>query len=424
MQVTEAYLFGVHTTTEPTTKSTPVRAAEREVSIYLPAGVGWGWFALVDLSSSIPSFWTPYVNRFYRQYTPDALGPYSVTLSVAELNPDSIRELSDLKTDLPKRVNELYAAVFPERTKPKHSGGHTYPSILFCQLDPKEYARPVEDLADDAVCLMGFDKCAVFPAQLDNALFAAGAYTMLEYESVCAFALEPPPAPLPNGIGIPYIVRQALGLQSFIAILEDLRERADRLPFVRKTVAGYLSSFATRKQTQYSQQFLSFMNDSGKASIETKTIEDILRAVKGESTRNDFLCGLPNAKTFRVRLPPINRGSVVEILGKEYQNAEQQVTEELTTGNDRQKSIGDYLRDAATSEATVVNYGLQRVVIWLTIAAVLIAVLGIVPGLMTDEQKKKLWHVKDDTQSAPIPAPTNPSPPSAPSQPSTGKSSK
>ena len=271
---------------------------------------------------------------------------------------------------------------------------------------------------------MGFDKCAVFPAQLDNTLFAAGAYTILEYESVCAFALQPQPEPLPNRISIPYIVRQALGLQSFITILEDLRERADRLPFVRKTVAGYLSSSATRKQTQYSQQFLSFMNDSGKASIETKTIEDIFRAVKGESTRNDFLCGLPNAKTFRVRLPPINRGSVVEILGKEYQTAEQQVTEDLTTGNDRQKSIGDYLRDAATSEATVVNYGLQRLVIWLTIAAVLIAVLAIVPGLMTDEQKKKLWHVKDDTRSAPVPAPTNPSPPSAPSQPSTGKSSK
>ena len=131
MQITEAYLFGVHTAIEPTTSSTPVRAADREVSIYLPGGVGWGWFALVDLSSSIPSFWTPYVNRFYRQYTPDTLGPYSVTLSVAELKPASIRELSDLKTDLPKRVNELYAAVFPGRTKPRYSGGHTYPTILF-----------------------------------------------------------------------------------------------------------------------------------------------------------------------------------------------------------------------------------------------------------------------------------------------------
>jgi hypothetical protein len=50
--------------------------------------------------------------------------------------------------------------------------------------------------------------------------------------------------------------------------------------------------------------------------------------------------------------------------------------------------IGDYLRDAATSEATVVNLKLQSLVIVLTIVAALIAVVALIPGSLTEEQKK------------------------------------
>jgi hypothetical protein len=90
------------------------------------------------------------------------------------------------------------------------------------------------------------------------------------------------------------------------------------------------------------------------------------------------------------------------------------VTEALTIGADRQKSIGDYLRDAANSEATLANLRLQRIVIVLAVLTMLVGVLALIPGVLTDEQKKAFWNAR---QTPPAPeAPAPPPPPLAPSK--------
>jgi len=132
-----------------------------------------------------------------------------------------------------------------------------------------------------------------------------------------------------------------------------------------------------------------------------KTIEDLFRVVEAETAGNSFAAAQSTATALRVRVPPLISGSVIEIVAREYRTAAGQVTGDLTIGTDRQKSIGDYLRDAANSEATLANLGLQRLVIVPTILTVLIGALALIPGILTEEQKKTLWHGRNDAPTVP-----------------------
>jgi hypothetical protein len=409
MKLTDAYLLGIH----PDVKKPPahISEADRDVWLRLPGGLTWGVFALSDHLVELPEFWRERIEHVYAQFAPRSLGPYTLNLSLVHLKLAALPEIVALKSEFPHRTNELYARLFPPAQEPRRSGEHAYPSILFCQPDPAEFSRPAQDLASEAVKLMGFDACAVLPAVLDNAIFVGGPYSLSEYKSVGAFATEGPAER--KHIAIPRIVHDCLLYQSLIYIMEDLDERVGRIPFVQQTVAGYLSKLkkARRKTPSYSERFLTYLADSEQTAIEFKASEDLRRVIESGVATNHFANAESTASTIRVRMPPLVYGSVIEQVVGEYRKAAADVTNDLTIGTERQKSIGDLLRDAANAEATLVNLRLQRFVIALAVITLLVSLVALGPGMLTDRQKEVLWHEKPSpTPVAPEPPPKKPLP--------------
>jgi hypothetical protein len=247
VEIAKAYLLGVHPVTESWGAGPPGQAAtNRDLSVYFSPGVIWGAFALADLTGTLPAFWRDRLEHFYIQVSTTGIGPYTTKFSIAEVRPEALDPLVRLKPDLPGRMNELYSASLSRTLQPKRMGAHAHPCILFCQPAARELSRPAQDLAADAVGLMGFDECAVQPAQVANALFAAGPYGLWEYECAGAVALQDLSSG--NHIGIPRVVYDLLRFQSLIFVLEDLRERLAPVPFVGRTVAQYLSLLATARR--------------------------------------------------------------------------------------------------------------------------------------------------------------------------------
>jgi hypothetical protein len=394
MKLANAYLLGIHLTfgERPVilVGEGTLGEAGRYLQTYVEGGLTWGSFRLGELRPALPSFWRDLIERIDVKRLPDRIGGYNVYHSITCLKPESINELAGLKSTFPDRLNELSDAMFPWFPT-AHLDGHTFPNVLFCQPVPEELSHSRDRIASDAVALMGFDACAIQPAVLDNSLFVTGPYSLSEFESVGALALEPKGPG--DEIRIPRIVYDLLGYQGLILILKDLRSRASRVSFVKTPVAEYLRRRAdARPRTSNSQRFLAFLSDWEESDRELRSIEDMLRTISVERDQNIFPSKCQTATVFYVRVAPITLGPITNLVYRDYIDAETGVANDVSLGTDRQRSVGDYLRDAANAEATLVNLRLQRLVIVLAVFTVLFGALALIATLLTEEQKKWVWE--------------------------------
>ena len=120
---------------------------------------------------------------------------------------------------------------------------------------------------------------------------------------------------------------------------------------------------------------------------------DDLRAVERFGDYYGLAPRLADFTSLAVRVPKSVRGSVIELINSDYDGARSALRGSLTMAKEHEMVIADYIRDVSTAEATVANLRLQNAILYLTLAAVLLAIIALAVGIMPEDAKRHVWHV-------------------------------
>jgi hypothetical protein len=186
----------------------------------------------------------------------------------------------------------------------------------------------------------------------------------------------------------------ALALSHF-PIYRHVGERLRTHPFLATRSDAYVRKISEHRRI-YEAYATTFVRERTSASLLAMESEGCTEDLAERIAANRFFAsteaGASNGIEFdsEGQMFVKSHNNIVELLRRELATHRTAVARMIRVLKDRERSYSEFFRDMAIAESTRENIKLQSVIRLLTIAAVVVALLALVIGLLTDETRSAM----------------------------------
>jgi hypothetical protein len=186
----------------------------------------------------------------------------------------------------------------------------------------------------------------------------------------------------------------ALALGQF-PIYRHVGERLRTHPFLATRSDAYVRKISEHRRI-YEAYATTFVRERTSASLLAMESEGCTEDLAERIAANRFFASTEAGASNGIEFDPEGQifvkshNNIVELLRRELATQKTAVTRMIRVLKDRERSYSEFFRDMAVAESTRENIKLQSVIRLLTIAAVVVALLALVIGLLTDETRSAM----------------------------------
>jgi hypothetical protein len=186
----------------------------------------------------------------------------------------------------------------------------------------------------------------------------------------------------------------ALALGQF-PIYRHVGERLRIHPFLATRSDAYVRKISEHRRV-YEAYATTFVRERTSASLLAMESEGCTEDLAERIAANRFFASTQGGASNGIEFDPDGQifvkshNNIIELLRRELATHKTAVTRMIRVLKDRERSYSEFFRDMAIAESTRENIKLQSVIRLLTIAAVVVALLALVIGLLTDETRSAM----------------------------------
>ncbi len=186
----------------------------------------------------------------------------------------------------------------------------------------------------------------------------------------------------------------ALALSHF-PIYRHVGERLRTHPFLAARSDAYVRKISEHRRI-YEAYATTFVRERTSASLLAMESEGCTEDLAERIAANRFFASTEAGASNGIEFDPEGQmfvkshNNIVELLRRELATHRTAVARMIRVLKDRERSYSEFFRDMAIAESTRENIKLQSVIRLLTIAAVVVALLALVIGLLTDETRSAM----------------------------------
>jgi hypothetical protein len=391
-----AFLVGVVNSQENADTLPPNVQDSHEDLVSMIGDYGAGSWSLRNVSVKLPAFWLDKVSNVYSAPL-ETVGAYQSVVALVQLRPQAW--LPDAQRlgpyEFSCRQDELFRAIFSSwkhnESLYKATSCHQFANVLYLEPQSQIALNPSSAVPQPAITALlrkvGYHfPTACVPSMVVDTLLACGPGSSWDDLSATAIRLKPfTSAVRETMVPISHVALEAIRYFSLIEILDETDQRLSALSFAKLNVGDYLKQQVGRtRHPSLDDRYKQFMKDRQGAMEERFRATEVLARVKDKLGQNT----MSNPKVKTLSFPAVSEGDIVQ--QDYFEGARQMALDRLPRISSlleviatRDSALAEYLRDATTAESTAA-------VDFLTRAAIGIALLGLIVGLVPEDLKRAL----------------------------------